>query len=487
MLTKQIRQILNIGVAFSKEKNRDKLLDQILTEAMDLTSCDAGTLYINTGSELEFKIMITRSNGTHQGGVGNDPISMPPVELTEKSVCACAVLFRQLINIPDVYEDSKYDFSGPKKYDAITGYRTQSMMVVPMEDDKENIIGVMQLINALDEDGNVVPFHEDFEQILTSMGSQAAICLVNMNYSKQIEEMLNSFVRTMSVAIDERTPYNANHTRNMVRYADKFIDWINAQNEAGVELPGKLSFTAEKKHLFLMSVWLHDIGKLVIPAEIMDKGDRLGDKKNPLLFRVEKKKLLDEIAFFKGEIDEVERNVRADENAYLADMIEKINVSGFLTEEQNAFIEKYKDVCYEENGEKVRIFTDDDITALMIKKGTLTDEERSIMQSHVVMTRKLLEQMSMEGAYRQVAQWASYHHELLNGKGYPNHLSGDEIPLEVRILTIIDVYDALTAEDRPYKPPLPKESAFAILDNMAKGGEIDDRILGMFKESRAWA
>ncbi|MCR4945875.1 MAG: GAF domain-containing protein [Lachnospiraceae bacterium] len=482
MLTKQLRQILNIGVAFSKEKNRDKLLDEILTEAMDLTSCDAGTLYINNGKELEFKIMITRSNGTHQGGVGNDPVSMPPVELTEKSVCACAVLFRQLINIPDVYESEKYDFSGPKKYDAITGYRTKSMMVVPMEDDKENIIGVMQLINALDEDGNVVPFHEDFEQILTSMGSQAAICLVNMNYSKQIEEMLDSFVKTMSVAIDERTPYNANHTRNMVKYAGRFVDWLNRQDDT----PESLRFSPEKKHLFLMSVWLHDIGKLLIPAEVMDKGDRLGSKKDALIFRIEKKKYLDEIAFLKGTIDEEEYNRRKEEILYTKETVEKINKSGFLTEEFSSFIQKAGDLSFVEDGVEQKVFTDEDITSLSIKRGTLTDEERKTMQSHVVMTRKLLEQMSMEGAYRQVVEWASAHHELLNGHGYPKGLEAEEIPQEVRILTIIDVYDALTAEDRPYKPPMPKEKAFAILDDMVYHGEVDAHLLELFKESKAW-
>ena len=150
-----LQKILNIGIAFSKEKNRERLLDQILIAAMDITQCDGGTLYIRQGNALEFKIMVTRSQGVHQG-VGESETTLPPVPLSEKHVCACGVLYRRLINIPDVYESAQYDFSGPKRYDAMTGYHTQSMLVVPLEDDKENVIGVVQLINALDDAGNVV-------------------------------------------------------------------------------------------------------------------------------------------------------------------------------------------------------------------------------------------------------------------------------------------------------------------------------------------
>ena len=221
-----LQTILNIGIALSKEKDIDCLLEQILEAVMDITNCDAGTLYTKLEDALEFRIMITRSQGIHQGGSGN-PITLPPVPLRKENVCACGVLYRNLINIPSVYVNDAYDFSGPKKYDAITGYHTQTMMVVPMEDDKGEILGVIQLINAMDEDGNVIPFKEEYEQILLSMGSQAAISMMNRKYAHQVRNMLDSFVRVMTTAIDERTPYTANHTRNMAIYANRFIDWLN--------------------------------------------------------------------------------------------------------------------------------------------------------------------------------------------------------------------------------------------------------------------
>ena len=228
MTDEKIQRILNLGIAFSKERSKERLLDRILEAAMDLTGCDGGTLYTNNGSELEFNIMITRSQGIHQGSEG-DAINMPPVPLTRSNVCAFSALERRLINIPNVYECAEYDFSGPKKYDAMTGYHTRSLLVVPMEDDKENVIGVVELINAMDGEGNIIPFPEMDEKILHSLGSQAAICLVNISYSHQIQHMLNSFVQVMTTAIDERTPYNANHTKTMVQYAGRFIDWLNDQ------------------------------------------------------------------------------------------------------------------------------------------------------------------------------------------------------------------------------------------------------------------
>ena len=292
MTDEKIQRILNLGIAFSKERSKERLLDRILEAAMDLTGCDGGTLYTNNGSELEFNIMITRSQGIHQGSEG-DAINMPPVPLTRSNVCAFSALERRLINIPNVYECAEYDFSGPKKYDAMTGYHTRSLLVVPMEDDKENVIGVVELINAMDGEGNIIPFPEMDEKILHSLGSQAAICLVNISYSHQIQHMLNSFVQVMTTAIDERTPYNANHTKTMVQYAGRFIDWLNDQ-------PLSWKFSEEDKQMFLLSAWLHDIGKLVIPQEIMDKPSRLGANGPRLLNRLEKIGLMTRIAELEG-------------------------------------------------------------------------------------------------------------------------------------------------------------------------------------------
>ena len=474
-----LEKILNIGIAFSKEKNRERLLDQILTAAMDITHCDGGTLYINNGEALEFKIMITRSQNIHKGGEAGE-ITLPPVPLSEKNVCACGVLFRRLINIPDVYESERFDFSGPKNYDAMTGYHTQSMMVVPLEDDKENVIGVVQLINALDEDGNVIPFQKEYEQILLAMGSQAAICLVNMNYAHQIRDMLDSYVRVMSTAIDARTPYNANHTKNMVTYAKRFIDWLKEHHEIW-------NFDENKIQEFLMSVWLHDIGKLITPMEIMDKQDRLAENYALIMDRFEKIRLLARIEQLEEKISAEELEQKLVEIKEAAELVGKVNKMGFLPDELEEQIRQLAERTYiEEDGSTQPWITPLEQEELLIKKGTLTQAERAIMQDHVEKTRIMLEQMALGDDYKDVLPWASQHHEFLNGSGYPKGLKGDEICYEVRLLTILDIFEAMTAHDRPYKKAMPAEHAFGILRKMAEEGQIDKDILNLFEQSKAW-
>ena len=474
-----LQKILNIGIAFSKEKNRERLLDQILTSAMDITNCDGGTLYINNGEALEFNIMITRSQGVHQGG-GEGATTLPPVPLSEKNVCACGVLFRKLINIPDVYESEHYDFSGPKRYDAMTGYHTQSMMVVPLEDDKENVIGVVQLINALDDDGNVIPFRKEYEQILLATGSQAAICLVNMNYAHQVREMLDSYVKVMSTAIDARTPYNANHTKNMVTYATHFIEWLR-------KVRPEQGFDENKVQEFMMSVWMHDIGKLITPVEIMDKQDRLAGNYSLIMDRFAKIRLLARIEYLNGKLSEGELEQRLEELTQTAELIGKINKMGFLPDELAEQVEQLAKRTYvEEDGTMRTWITPLEREQLLIRKGTLTQSEREIMQDHVEKTRIMLEQMALGDDYKDVLVWASQHHELLNGTGYPNGLAGREICKEVRLITILDVFEAMTAHDRPYKKAMPAEHALKILHEMADQGQIDRALLDLFEQSKAW-
>ena len=479
MISDTLQKVLNIGIAFSKEKNREKLLDQILTSAMDITQCDGGTLYINNGETLEFSIMITRSQGIHQGG-GEGATTLPPVPLSEENVCACGVLYRRLINIPDVYESSRFDFSGPKKYDAMTGYHTQSMLVVPLEDDREHVIGVVQLINALDENGQIIPFAGEYEQILLAMGSQAAICLTNMNYAHQIRKMLDSYVKVMSTAIDARTPYNANHTKNMVIYATRFIDWL--QNN----YPGQY-FDEQKKQEFIMSVWMHDIGKLITPLEIMDKQSRLAGNYHLVLDRLEKIRLLARIAQLEGRMSGAQAEQTLLDIRQAEKLVRTVNEAGPLTDEQIGQVEQLASRTYiEEDGTVHSWLTGQEREQLMIRKGTLTSGERAVMQDHVEKTRMMLEQMALGDDYKDVLQWASQHHELLNGSGYPKGLKGDEICWEVRLLTILDVFEAMTAIDRPYKRPMPAEHAFRILQEMADQGQIDQKLLALFEQSRAW-
>jgi HD-GYP domain-containing protein (c-di-GMP phosphodiesterase class II) len=296
--------------------------------------------------------------------------------------------------------------------------------------------------------------------------------------TEEVSELLNSFVRVMSTAIDARSSYNANHTRNMAKYARKFAAWLNDS--------GLAAFDENRERQFLMSVWLHDIGKLVVPLGVMDKESRLGSKAAWVMHRFQTIELQNEIDFLKGSIDEKEHNRRATELSAARELVEKADGAGFLSDEIIAAVRALGEAKAHSPEGEIPYLAGDELNCLLVRKGTLTDKERFIMESHVTMTRRMLDEMSFPKRYRSVPVWASSHHEYLNGNGYPDKLTDEAIPLEVRALTIIDVYDALTAQDRPYKPAVPIEKAFAILADMANAGQIDAKILELFKQSGAW-
>jgi len=479
MNPEQMHQFLSMCLSLSSERDREKLLSSILDTAMDLSNCDAGTLYLLEDDGLHFCRMVTRSQNIRQGGHA-DPISLPPVPMLPEYVCSWVVLHNESINVQDVHSDTRFNFSGPRKYDEMTGYRTKTMLVVPMANDRGDLIGAMQLINALDDSGNAIPFDPSVELLVRAISGQAAISLTNMLYADQITGLLDSLVGALSTAIDERTPYNANHTRNMVRYGAAFLDWLERTGN-----PHR--FDADQRRTFLLSVWLHDVGKLVVPLEVMDKESRLGSRLEPVVQRFSTMALLTKIDLLEGQISQAEADelgrIREDGLA----LIQRVNKAGFLPDADLEAIQVLSHRTYRDADGSIRPWlTEEETKDLSIRKGTLTPEERQIMESHVVVTGRILSQVSFPKIYAQVPVWAASHHEYLSGKGYPNKLTAEQIPWEVRLLTILDVFDALTAQDRPYKPAAPLGKALGILHSMVDEGSLDGDILALFEESKAW-
>ncbi len=474
-----VDRLIQIAISLSAEKDIAALLDRILTEAMDFTGCDGGTVYIREGDHLIFHNVVTRSKGVHLIRRGEENI-LPPVPLNPAHVCACSALERRLINIPDVYETDQYDFSGPRRYDSMNGYRTTSMLVVPMENENGGNIGVLQLINAQDAAGNIVPFRPQDESIIAALGSLAAVSLNNNLLQKAVYDMLHSFVTVMVDAVDARSPYNANHTRSMVDYAKRFIAWLNAGDHGW-------RFADEEIDPFLMSVWLHDIGKLVIPLEIMDKPTRLGSREERVMARIEVARLMERLR--RAEHPEHAAETREAERllAEAEQTLRAANTAGFLTDETMEKLEALGRMrCLAADGSRIPLLTPEELEAITVRRGTLTAGERAEMERHVVYTDRLLENMKFSGNYEPVPAWAGAHHEFLNGSGYPDHRTKESLPKEVRLLTILDIYDALTADDRPYKPPMTAERAFAVLESMCDEGKLDRDILALFRESGAW-
>ncbi len=475
-----MRRFLSMCLALTAERDREALLSSILDNAMDIANADAGTLYLLEDDGLHFCRMVTRSQGVRQGGHAA-PISLPPVPMEEKYVCAWVALHNETINVADVHTDTHFDFTGSLRYDAMTGYCTQSMLVVPMSNDRGELIGVTQLINAMDKSGATISFDPEIELLISAISSQAAISITNMKYAEQVTSLLDSLVGALSTAIDERTPYNANHTRNMVRYGTRFLDWLEATGS-------DWHFDADRRRTFLLSVWLHDVGKLVVPLEVMDKESRLGAARlQDIQDRMRVIALLDRVAALEGRIGQEELARRNAERADALAFIERANNAGFLPDGDLARVQELAARTFtDENGAEQPWLTEDERVCLSVRKGTLTAAERSTMESHAAVTERILEKVNFPKMYAETPRWAAMHHELLNGRGYPKHLTAEQIPREVRLLTILDVFDALTARDRPYKPAMPVEKALGILHSMADEGGVDPDILALFEKSKVW-
>ena len=300
----------------------------------------------------------------------------------------------------------------------------------------------------------------------------------NAELNVRLAGFIERFVRVMIGAIEERTPYNGHHTRSMVKYAEKYFDWMIKQGRSDKE---------SIRSPFVSAVWLHDVGKLVIPRAVMDKATRLGEHEKDVLHRIEVAILYERLMAAKGEksTEEAEADVSRLEQA--RELILKVNHTGYLNDELFEKVEALKNMkCYSAEGELIPLLDEYEADAISVRRGTLTASERKIIESHVVHTGEMLEEMEFTDRFSDVSRWGKMHHELLDGSGYPNHLKGDEIPWEARLLTILDIYDSLTADDRPYKPAVPCEKAFGILREMVNEGKIDGEILEDFYRSGAW-
>lgn len=476
---------MEIGVSLSAERDYNRLLERILQCVMELSNCDAGTLYLLEDGALHFKIMRNNTLNTYTGGDGSD-CGLPPVALNRESVCSLALLDGGTIRVADVWHCTEYDLTGPMRYDAMTGYHTQSMLVVPMHNREGGDIGVLQLINAQDANGVVCPFDDEVVLAVESIASQAAITVQNVRYIQQIKNLFHSFVKVMSSAVDERTPYNGSHTRHMAQYGDRFLDYLNRRSLAAGRC---VAFDPGHKEEVLMSVWLHDIGKLVTPLEVMNKMHRLlPEQYTAFVHRMEVVRLRGEIDRLSGRMTPEEAGRLVNDTQEAQALVDAINGCGFVTDERLAELDALRERTYtDSNGSRKPWLTQEEYAMLSIRKGTLSDQERAVMEDHVVVTGKLLAQIEFSEDLSHVTQWASSHHELLNGSGYPRHLAGDSIPAEVRIITILDIFDALVADDRPYKPGMPVEKALQILTIMAeKEGKLDPVLTKLFIESRCW-
>lgn len=479
MINVDFDRVLNVGIALSTERDRNKLLELIITEAMDISHADAGTLYVCENDSLRFKVMRNHSLNIYHGGEGEE-IDLPPVPMTMENVCSYAALTRETVNIEDVRDSDKFDFSGPRRYDQLTGYTTQSMLVVPFGNTLGDIIGVLQLINAWDPDSGIVPFSSDITTIITSLASQAAIAITNSLYLQDIQSLFRSFVEVMSTAIDEISPYNVSHTKNIVRYTDCFVDYLNELYQAGSY--GQ-QFDANRKEQLIMSVWLHDIGKMITPTEVMNKPTRLAKQLQTVTDRFTLMKALARVELAEQRITQAEYLARVADMEDALTLIEQVNKAAGVEPGTLKLLSTVGERTFIDlSGASLHWLTPTELEQLSVPYGTLTEGERVVMKNHVVLTTKLLSKIHFSKDLSNVPLWAGMHHEFLDGSGYPQGLGGDEICTEVRILSLLDIYDALTSDDRPYKCPMSQQAALQTLEQMAERNKLDAHLVQLWSD-----
>ncbi|MDE5716975.1 MAG: HD domain-containing protein, partial [Lachnospiraceae bacterium] len=414
-------------------------------------------------------------------GLDGEMIDLPPVPMKEENVCSYAAIQREVVNIPDVYTSSRFDFSGPRQYDNLTGYRTQSQLVVPLANNENELIGVLQLINAMDEEGNVIAFNEEYEIIIRALGAMAAIELTNLSYVEALKTQIYSFVEALTTALEKRTPYNALHTRNVEKYASLLADYITELHKEG---KCEKTFEPERKEQLMLAALIHDIGKMVVPLSIMNKATRLDTRLEKVDDRFALLKALYEIDMLRGRITREEYEAAVKDLESEISFIHEMDVCDRVSDEDCEHIRRLAGKRHvSEDGSALAYLTEKEAECLSIRSGTLTVQERREMENHVVMTSRILEKVQFYKGFSMVPKWVGAHHEYLDGSGYPNGLKGDALDLETRLLTVVDIYDALVATDRPYKQPISREKAIQILKDMAGKGKVDLQLVEWLDEA----
>jgi HD-GYP domain-containing protein (c-di-GMP phosphodiesterase class II) len=500
-----IRKLMQIGAALSAEKNIDKLLEMIVDEARNFTNADGGTLYVTSDDETALNFAIVQNNTLRirMGGTGGK-ITWPPVRLKNSdgspnyaNVSAYAAISAKVVNIPDVYDAEGFNFQGTRTFDADNGYRSKSMLVVPLQNHENDIIGVLQLLNAQDIiTGKVMDFSYEYQQMTECLASQAAIALSNNLLIQNLETLLESFITTIATAIDEKSPYTGGHVRRVADLTLTIADRINRMTEGPY---ADVYFNEELLKELRIAAWLHDVGKITTPEHVVDKATKLEtvyDRIKTLKTRFEVLRRDHEIDVLKNRFMDApicpaadpetaigfkdEAKINEISNAFIKGLEEDIgflvnaNTGGeFMADEMVARIKDIAERTWLYDGTPQPLLTENEVYNLTIRRGTLNDEEREIINNHARITYKMLSQLPFPKKLKRVPDYAAAHHEKMDGTGYPNGLKGDEIPLQSRILALADVFEALTAKDRPYKKGKTLSEALKIMSFMIKDGHID--------------
>ncbi|HKP95943.1 MAG TPA: HD domain-containing phosphohydrolase [Fibrobacteria bacterium] len=514
------RQLNQVGIALMSEKNLDQLLNMILEKAMELTGSDAGCLYLverkenaeeiegNYWADKRIRFKLTRNASV---AFNFAEMTMPP---TKSSISGFAMMEGKPINIPDVYAiPETAEFRHNNGFDRTSGYRTRSMLTLPMKDHRNRVVGAIQLINkcriktapitslkAADE--QVVAYRQEDQNLSLSLASQASVALLNAQYELDIQRLFEGFINASVTAIESRDPTTSGHSHRVAGYCARLSECV-ARTGTGRFAQVRLNDTQVREMRY--AALLHDFGKIGVREHILTKSKKLFPEelegirmraefiKRTINWESEKAKVALLRAGLEPDPDAALRRLEAEEKRNLESVdvfletIRKANEPNRLEAATLEYLKSLEPRTYlDVSGSPAGYLKPEELSRLLIPQGTLSETEREEINSHVSHTWKFLSQIPWTSDLRQVPVIAYAHHEKLDGTGYPRHLMGDAIPLPSQIMTVCDIFDALAASDRPYKKAMPAEKALDILNLEVKAGKIDAELFRIFVEGRVY-
>ena len=513
-LEQQIQNLSQIGLALSKERDMSKLLEMILLEAKRISNSDGGTLYMMTDdNRLKFEIMMTDSLNFHMGGTSGKDIPFYPVKLFDENgepnnsmVAAFVGLSGETVNIQDAYKAKGFDFSGTKMFDEKTGYHSKSFLTVPLKNHEDEIIGVLQLLNAQTNKKKIIEFSSDIQNKVEALASQAAVAITNKNLIKDLENLFESFIKLIASAIDAKSPYTGGHCE---RVPEITMMLAEAVHETKTGPFADFNLSDQEMYELKIAAWLHDCGKVATPEFVVDKSTKLEtiyDRINEVETRFsvlkrdqEIKKLKKELSVerdnslnakeknekFKSIKIEYQKSIKQLENDLF--FVKESNIGGeFMSEEKKQRINDISNYKRKPNGKMQNFLSENEVYNLTIPRGTLTPEERQVINDHIVVTINMLDELPYPKHLKNIPEFAGGHHEKLDGTGYPKGLTKNEMSVQARIMAIADIFEALTARDRPYKKGKTLSQAMRILGFMKDDAHIDVDLFDIFVKKKIY-
>jgi HD-GYP domain-containing protein (c-di-GMP phosphodiesterase class II) len=447
--------------------------------------------------------MRTDTLGIAMGGTTGKDIPFPPLPLYLKNgapnlnmVAANAVLNGCTVNIADAYQTEGFDFSGTRKFDQSTGYRSKSFLTIPMKNHENETIGVLQLINAIDPiSGEITVFSAENQQLVESLASQAAVAMTNQDLIEGLKNLFEAFIELIADAIDEKSPYTGGHCQRVPELTMMLAEAANK-----TQLGPLKDFTLSEKEIYELRIaaWLHDCGKVTTPESVMDKPTKLStifdrihllDQRFELLKKQAECDMLRsqleasktgqdmDVAQMEQALDALRRQLD-DDREFLRNA--NVGTESMTTEHQQRVLKIAAYPFRDAAGKAVNFLSENEVYNLSIVRGTLTQEERSIINNHITVTINMLESLPYPKDLQRVPEYAGGHHERMDGKGYPRGLTREQMSIPARIMGIADIFEALTSRDRPYKKAKTLSESLHILGKMKLDNHIDPDIFDLF-------